>query len=640
MKKNTFAYRIIRSVLWFCAGLFLLVFLVSYSFTRHSLRKTARENAIDTGQKTIHAIEQVLRPVEIIPRNLAWMLGQEKFTPEQLPEILENILRHNENIYGTIIAYEPSFFQEHGRYYAPYAYFRGDSICSTILGDEDYEYFYMDWYQIPKMIGKPYWSEPYYDEGGGNILMSTYSVPFYTHRGELQEFAGVVTVDISLEWLTRIVASIQIFETGYAYLLSRNGVFLTHPDSSYIMNQSIFSLASETGQLELRELGREMIHGKTLFTELNLPERGRYWTYYAPLPSNGWSLGVVYPHREMYASLHRMNLMLILLIVSGLAMLSYFTIRIIEKLTRPLKQFAGSARIIAEGNFQAMLPEISTKDEMKELRDSFAYMQKALSEYMDHLKETTSAKEKIESELRIASEIQMGMIPHIFPPFPDLPQIDLYAILKPAKEVGGDLYDFFVTDENKLCFAIGDVSGKGIPASLFMAVTRTLLRSISDKEKSPSVIVSTLNKSLSYNNESSMFVTLFLGILDLSNGHLRYANAGHNPPVLLKKHGELSFFEKSTGIPAGLFEDAEYPESEKVLEKGDKLFLYTDGVTEAENANNLLFSDHLLLSILDQNKEMAPNELIHRVETALTCHVNGFVQSDDITMMSIAYNES
>jgi len=174
-----------------------------------------------------------------------------------------------------------------------------------------------------------------------------------------------------------------------------------------------------------------------------------------------------------------------------------------------LTKFAKSARVIAEGNFNSELPAIETNNEMKELHESFQFMQNELANYIENLKETTSAKEKIESELRIAKEIQMGMIPHIFPPFPDMPEINLFASLESAKEVGGDLYDFFILDQNRLCFAIGDVSGKGVPASLFMAVTRTLLRSVADKSKNTAEIVQSINKTLSFNNESNMFVTFF-----------------------------------------------------------------------------------------------------------------------------------
>jgi sigma-B regulation protein RsbU (phosphoserine phosphatase) len=265
-------------------------------------------------------------------------------------------------------------------------------------------------------------------------------------------------------------------------------------------------------------------------------------------------------------------------------------------------------------------------------------MQRELDQYLATLKETTSAKEKIESELRIANEIQMSMIPHIFPPFPELPQIDLFATLKSAKEVGGDLYDFFLIDGNKFCFAIGDVSGKGVPASLFMAVTRTLVRSISDKIHSPSAIVESLNRSISQNNDSNMFVTLFLGILDLENGSLRYTNAGHNPPVLIKKGGEAHMFEKTKFIPAGLFEDFKYGESSVEINKGDKLFLYTDGVSEAENSAGELFGEQLIMQVINNHITARPQELIAAMENEISAHVNGYTQSDDITMMTIVYN--
>jgi sigma-B regulation protein RsbU (phosphoserine phosphatase) len=407
------------------------------------------------------------------------------------------------------------------------------------------------------------------------------------------------------------------------------------------MNESIFTIAKENNQPGMRNIGREMISGNSNFASADFKSKyhpGKLWINYRGLPSSHWSIAVIYPEKEMFASLHRINYILLFLIIAGLSLLSFFTIRIINSLTEPLKHFATSARLIAEGNFNVRLPEIKTEDEMKELYNSFSYMQKELSEYIVNLKETTTAKEKIESELRIAKEIQMAMIPHIFPPFPDLPQVDVFAVLKSAKEVGGDLYDFFVIDGNKFCFAIGDVSGKGVPASLYMAVTRTLVRSISDKETAPSAIVSSLNKSLSSNNESSMFVTFFLGVLDLATGELKYCNAGHNPPVIIRQKGEVVMFDKTSFIPVGLFEEFVYGESTLQFRPGDKIFLYTDGVNEAENAENGLFGDQNLMSIIHKNTGSSPRELISNMEAGVALHVKGCTQSDDITMMTIVYN--
>jgi sigma-B regulation protein RsbU (phosphoserine phosphatase) len=384
-----------------------------------------------------------------------------------------------------------------------------------------------------------------------------------------------------------------------------------------------------------------MISGKSNFTSADFKSKyhpGKLWINYRGLPSSHWSVAVIYPAKEMFAGLRKINYILLFLIIAGLLLLSFFTVKIINNLTEPLKHFAVSARLIAEGNFNVRLPEIKTEDEMKELYNSFSYMQKELSEYIVNLKETTTAKEKIESELRIAKEIQMAMIPHIFPPFPHLPQVDVFAVLKSAKEVGGDLYDFFIIDGDKFCFAIGDVSGKGVPASLYMAVTRTLVRSISDKEKSPSAIVSSLNKSLSSNNESSMFVTFFLGVLDLTTGELKYCNAGHNPPVVIRQKGEIVMFDKTSFIPVGLFEDFEYGESTLQFGSGDKIFLYTDGVSEAEDAENRLFGDDNLMRIISLNNDSSPRGLIKKMEEAVAVHVNGHTQSDDITMMTISYN--
>ena len=318
-------------------------------------------------------------------------------------------------------------------------------------------------------------------------------------------------------------------------------------------------------------------------------------------------------------------------------LLTFSVTRIVTKQISPLSHFANSAHEVANGNFDTVLPDISTEDEMKDLHDSFEHMQQDLKEYIKNLRNTTSAKEKIESELRIAREIQMGMIPKIFPPFPELEEIDIYAMLHPAKEVGGDLYDFFLIDDKHLCFAIGDVSGKGVPASLFMVVTQTLLRSAAPKHHSTKEIVNSLNKSLSEGNDSNMFVTFFIGILNIETGCLRYTNAGHNPPVLLHDGEKAEMFEITEDIPIGLFHDHKFCEKERILSKNDCLFLYTDGVTEAENCKEELYSETKMLNCLSLNKVVDPIEVIRRINDDVAKHVKENQQSDDITMLSVLY---
>ncbi len=639
IKKMSLSRRIITRVLLFTLFLFLLTLSLAYYFSRETIEESTRENAIFLAENAVANIEKELSVMEQIPRIIATLMEVHPIPEDTIYGLLESILENNPNVSGAAVAFEPYYFPHKGKYFAPYAYREESQILTISLGGETYDYFHMDWYQIPKMLEKPYWSEPYYDEGGGEMLIATYSMPFYSLTDGKRHLSGVATVDISLQWLTEIVAGIEVFQSGYAFMISRNGVAITHPDARYIMNESLFSIAETMNLPELRTIGRDMIAGESAFRRHALYRDGVLWMYHTPLPSMEWSIGVVYPDNEMFAALHRISFIMILLVVVGLILLSILVTQVVNRLAAPLTRFSGSARMIAQGNFDTQLPQVSTTAEIKELHDAFSHMQTELANYMANLKETTAAKEKIESELRIARDIQLSMLPHTFPPFPDLPQIDLFAMLKSAREVGGDLYDFFVKDKDQFYFAIGDVSGKGVPASMFMAMTRTLLRTISDKESEPGTILQALNRALSNNNESNMFVTFFLGVIDLTTGKLKYANAGHNPPVLIRKNGAVEVFPPAGAIPLGLFESFEYQGAHLQLQPGDAVFSYTDGVSEAENQAKELFDEKRMLEVLKKDGHQSPRALIASIEQALNRHVQDYPQSDDITMMSILFKE-
>lgn len=225
----------------------------------------------------------------------------------------------------------------------------------------------------------------------------------------------------------------------------------------------------------------------------------------------------------------------------------------------------------------------------------------------------------------------------MFPPYPNRDDVDIHAILRPAREVGGDLYDFFI-DNERLFFVIGDVSGKGIPASLFMAITRSLFRTLSQQVLSPADIVTKMNNSISDSNESSMFVTLIVGILDLRTGCLKLCNAGHNPPILIRTGKKVSFLDLKTHLFVGVINDFTYTDDEIILEKGDKLFLYTDGVTEAENASKELYGDDRLLKVLSEDVPRSNARLtVDTVVGSVAGHVQEAEPSDDLTVLLICY---
>lgn len=251
---------------------------------------------------------------------------------------------------------------------------------------------------------------------------------------------------------------------------------------------------------------------------------------------------------------------------------------------------------------------------------------------MKELGEITAVKERMENELKIAKGIQMSMIPKIYPAYPERGDIDIYASIVPAKEVGGDLFDFFIMDE-KLYFCIGDVSGKGVPASLVMAVTRSLFRTVAAHEKSPGRIVTAMNESMSDMNESTMFVTFFCGVLDMNTGHLRYCNAGHNAPVLLNT--AKAPLPVVSNVPLGIVAGTVFQEQETDLKYDDALFLYTDGVTEAENAKHELFGEERMINALSEPKGSKAH--LEEMQKALDAFVGDTPQSDDITMLFIHY---
>jgi sigma-B regulation protein RsbU (phosphoserine phosphatase) len=332
----------------------------------------------------------------------------------------------------------------------------------------------------------------------------------------------------------------------------------------------------------------------------------------------------------------------LMFVIFLLSVLAAYTL--VNRISQPLKQLAGHAGKLATQDFSEPatgpsdidhLPQKS-HDEVGKLAESFITMEIALRQSVRELKETTAAKERIESELKIARDIQMSMVPKTFPPFPNRPEFDLYATLIPAREVGGDFYDFFFIDDNHLCFAIGDVSGKGIPAALFMAVTRTLFRTTASKVSRPDSILSLLNLEMCQNNDTCMFVTVFCAVLDIRTGEVEYSNGGHNLPYLIS-HGETAPLKNTGGMALGFTESVTYRTEKIVLRTGDGLFLYTDGVTEAMDEEGNQFSEPCLAEFLHQANGSSATEIIRGAVDQVKNHSGGAPQSDDITALTLKY---
>lgn len=635
-KKNTFAFRLNLYVVSSISLIAVIIFTSFYFISRDILLSMAEESAKNITEKYVNQIDAVIGKSAKIPYNIATVIENGNPKEEELIALLKNIVTNNEEVYGSAIAFEPFGFDENKYFYSHYVYKSKGEIVTSNLNDPKYEYFYQDWYQIPAHLEEPVWSEPYYDEGGGNVVMTTYSVPFYKTENGIKKFWGIITVDIALDWLDSLVSSIKIYETGFAFVISYAGTFVTHPNNDFILNHTIFSLSEEYNIPDLREIGKKMIKDESGFRELNgvtIKEDSRI--YYTPFNSNNWSLGVIFPDKELYADLNNLSLIIIVIGLFGLVFIIATVTEVSKRLTKPLNQFAKAAGEVGSGKFNTELPQITSKDEIGELYNSFKRMQVELNNYIENLKATTAEKEKMQSELRIAHQIQMDMVPKIFPPFPERDDVDLFAVLDTAKEVGGDLYDFFFIDDERIVVLVGDVAGKGVPASLFMAVTRTLIRSKFTRGISTAKVVDQINRDLMQNNDSQLFVTLLLCIIDLKTKEMEYTSGGHNPAYIVSEDGTITTLKDRHGMALGLFDVMPYTSSTYQMKQGDKFILYTDGVNEAMDKNGDIYDYERFENMLGKIKDLSAKESIEIILKDIKKFAEGAEQSDDITLMVV-----
>ena len=633
--KHSFAGKVSAYIITLIMIIFCGVMALFYKVSREKIVKSSIRHSADMLANMSQQIDAQLQSVAHSINNTAWVADANINHTDSIKSLLRHNIQNNPLIIGGSVAYEPDTINGREHLKMIYSSVVDSTVTFSELGDANYYYPKMDWYRIPKKIRHGYWSEPYFDEGAGNVIMVTYSLPLINAAGKVY---AIYTADISLLKFTDLVEKIQPFPDSYSFMLSRKGYYITHWKKERILHETIFSRAKLDSNPDYARIGRAMLKGKSGSYMFDNDSNLSY-AIYAPVSNIGWSVCNVGKQDVLLADLNATTRTIVLIFLAGAFFLFLCAAFIIKRLMKPLEGFASSAKEIAHGNFNAQLPNIHSEDEFKALQDSFVYMQQSLTTYIAELKQSTASKERIESELNIAHQIQMGMLPRIFPPFPEREDVELYATLKPAKEVGGDLYDFFILDE-KLYFVIGDVSGKGVPASLFMAVTRTLFRNISRSTLSSAEIIRQMNEAIAEQNDSNMFVTLFVGVLDLQSGVLDYCNAGHNPPVLITPDGTAAMLNSKTSqLAVGIFNDYVYNDEFITLKSNTELFCYTDGVVEAENAKEELYEDDNLLKALSTCQEKDVRHLTENVLASVAEHVAGAEQSDDLTILVIKYKK-
>ena len=624
----------VRVSLWvvmFAAVIFIAALGFLFYQSREAVRQEAISRATQILDKTSLRVEGILNRVEVATGMTDWLVQRHPDKADSMFVYSRGMLLNNPDFYNCSIAFEPYYFKDKGLYFSAYSKHNGDSIRTIQGGSENYQYFFADWYLMPTLLGHACWTEPYMDYDAPtntSEMVTSYCQAIKASDGS---FIGVINTSLSLNWLSQTISAVKPYPNSYSIMIGRGGTYFVHPDSTKITRQTIFTQTLENPDTAMVSLGHAMQRGEEGVREMHINGEHCY-VFYKPLGKTGCSMAIVCPESDIFGGFDRLRRTVMAIVCVGLLLMLYFFIRIITRELSPLRRLAREAETIASGQFDTQLPNFERTDEIGQLSQSFGNMQQSLVRYIEELKDTTAQKASIESELNVANSIQMSMLPNVFP---DREGLDMYASMTPAKEVGGDLYGYLLKNDN-LYFCLGDVSGKGVPASLFMAQVTRLFRTLANQQLSPSDICTHMNDALSGDeNPTNMFVTLFVGMVDLTSGHLSFCNAGHNPPVIGGGEHHGDFLEMKPNFPIGVLPGLEFEGEEIESIKGRALFIYTDGLNEAENREHEQFGDERLLDILRNTHFDSARQVIETLAAEVEKHRDGADPNDDLTMMCL-----
>ena len=602
-------------------------------------------------------LRRITSDLHVASINTAPVIEENLERPEKIASIIERMLRRNPYMRSCGIAFTDGYYPKKGRWFCPYAVrVTSDSIETHVLDGSKHDYLGEAWFQESLSHKEGYWGRAFIDSINQQRPLVSYYLPIHDRRDST---VAILRADLSLDWLNdkiqtfgtkrktsndSITISYENNDKGdewdpeyaiYYFMVDSTGTLLLHPDQKRVLKHNIKEYVTADPDNAIESL---LARNSSEDDELKLDDQSMLVTFH-PVKFTDWSLALVIPELVVQIVAYVFGGIMILIILIGMLAVYIFGRRTIKKSTQPLKQLAESANEVAKGNFATTLPPLNSRDEIHMLRDSFEQMQHSLTKYVEELKSTTAQKASFESELKVAHNIQMSMLPKTFPPYPERDDIDIFGTLMPAKAVGGDLFDFYIHNE-QLIFCIGDVSGKGVPASLFMAVTRSLFRNVSARELKPHLIVKALNESLSENNDLYMFVTLFVGVLDLQTGLLRYCNAGHDSPLLIGRG--VGVLPCDSNLPIGIQPDWEFTEQETLIDQHTTIFLFTDGLNEAENISHAQFGDQRILGVAESllaTGNHRPTTVVKKMNEAVHAFVGNAEQSDDLTMLAIQYKK-
>lgn len=605
-------------------------------YARQSLQIAIREmqsilsNAEEQSKASAISLEEHYRSDKIIDTTRCYRL-------------LERVIEDDSSIMGA------------GFFFAPYKYIRGNRFAGIYVSrpngegefahewDDDksfavdgYNYLRADWYSNVEKMRKANWESPFYETMETYYqMLTTYTVPLVEENGD---FIGVFAADISLDWLEEKLASLRPYPHSNVVLVDSTLSIICNPIADDQFERSMYDTPFIPGSdysarrdFEEKEF-RDMVNGggdirisAGLKTSFLITER----------MDNGWILCVTMPLSDVFSDLIKLWCQLLILTLVVIPLIYFLSKSKIKKISRPVVEFANAARKITDGRFDVPIPLVKTNDELEDLGNALSFMQESVTKYIAELEVTTAEKARMGSELSVASKIQDEML---CKDFPQMKKGGIFADSIPAKEVGGDLYDFFINGED-IYFILGDVSGKGIPAALLMAITIAAFRSAGKTDHPVEQVVSLINNTFCKSNNDMMFVTLVVGKINTVTGKMQVCNAGHNPILAVQPDGTSDFLKIKTNVACGVMPDFPYEGDVINLREGTRLIIYSDGITEAENSDKDQYGEARLAEWAGaygygRRKE---DEVVGSLLTSVRGFTAGAEQNDDMTILSISF---
>ena len=607
--------------------------IISFKNSESTVLTQINKESYELARSNAREFDILFESSKEIAEGLAISLGvMEQLTAEGVDELLQNTLSRNPGVYGSTAAFIPGKTPLGA--YAPYYCRSPEGLRFSSLADPTYDYQRWNWYRKPLASGRGFWVEPYSDIGGGNILMTTYATSI-RRRGEV---IGVATVDISLENLVDRLSRLALMRGGRAFIVTEEGHLIARSiagDRQPLSTETLWNYAARSTDPEMKRLAALIRDPAPDFVEMTDPYSGRpSLVIDALIESVHWTLAVIAPREVVLGPLIRLRTTVLQVSAVIVGLIILIILWVSNSITSPIKRFVTQVDEFSKGNYSSRLPEDKGPAELRGLARGFNRLGAAVVAQIEEVKSTTARTESYHKELMIASEIQKGILPRQFPPFPDLvDRVGLYGMNRPAREVGGDYFDFLRLPDGGIGLVVADVSGKGAGAALFMSMTRLLVRTMATRGYPPAEVARRTNYMLVQDNEAGMFVTMLYGAYDLSAGRLRFVCAGHNPPVRRFADGRTEVISLVHGVPLAVLPTPHYAVTDLVLSPGEAIVLYSDGVTDAQNDREEDFG----MARLEAAVAGAPGNNARSLTEAILASVDTFAgdagQPDDITLL-------